>query len=50
MLLNGAYLVVAERQAEFVDALDEHRDDRLELTVTGPWPPYNFVERAEEPS
>ena len=49
MLLNGAYLVVAERQPKFVDALDEHRDDRLELVVTGPWPPYNFVER-EEPS
>jgi hypothetical protein len=49
MLLNGAYLVPVERQPEFANAVDEHRDDRLELVLTGPWPPYNFVER-EEPS
>ncbi len=49
MLLNGAYLVAVERQLEFADAVDEHGNDRLELVLTGPWPPYNFVER-EEPS
>ena len=49
MLLTGAYLVAVERQLEFADAVDEHGNDRLELVLTGPWPPYNFVER-EEPS
>jgi len=49
MLLNGAYLVGAERRPAFAAAVDECRDDRLELVVTGPWPPYNFVER-EDPS
>jgi len=44
MLLNGAYLVAAEQQAAFAQAVDEHSDDRLELVLTGPWPPYNFVD------
>jgi hypothetical protein len=45
MLLNGAYLVGSELQAAFATAVEEHRDERLELVVTGPWPPYNFVEQ-----
>jgi gas vesicle protein GvpL/GvpF len=49
MLLNGAYLVGAELQPAFAAAVDDYGDERLELVVTGPWPPYNFVER-EEPS
>ena len=44
MLLNGAYLVRVETQPELAAAVDEHRDEHLELVVTGPWPPYNFVE------
>ena len=50
MLLNGAYLVADGDAAEFeVARSTSTRDDRLELVLTGPWPPYNFVER-EEPS
>lgn len=45
MLFNGAYLV-ADR-ARFERALgnlaDEYRDHGVELELTGPWPPYNFV-------
>ena len=47
MLLNGAYLVGVAQQPAFSAAVDEHRDERLELVVTGPWPPYNFVDREE---
>jgi hypothetical protein len=47
MLLNGAYLVPREATAAFrehVAALaDELRADGVELAVTGPWPPYNFL-------
>jgi hypothetical protein len=45
MLFNGAYLV--EDRARFEEELaalaDEHRADGVELELTGPWPPYNFV-------
>jgi hypothetical protein len=44
MLLNAAYLVGTERQPAFADAVARHRDDRLELALTGPWPAYNFVD------
>jgi hypothetical protein len=44
MLLNAAYLVPTEQQPEFTAAADDHGDERLEVVVTGPWPPYNFVE------
>jgi hypothetical protein len=44
LLLTAAYLVEADRVAEFreqVDALaSEHRN--LGFACTGPWPPYNF--------
>jgi hypothetical protein len=43
-----AYLVERERVREFV-ALVRQLDDRLddvELTCTGPWPPYSFAEGA----
>ena len=47
MLLNGAYLVDAERVDE-VRALaaeleERHRALGARLVLTGPWPPYNFV-------
>jgi hypothetical protein len=49
MVLNGAYLVDADRVDEFVAAVraldDQHRTVRLELT--GPWPPYSFAAAAE---
>jgi hypothetical protein len=47
MLLNGAYLVDAERVdevRELVAELEErHRALGARLVLTGPWPPYNFV-------
>jgi hypothetical protein len=48
MFLNGAYLVPLEREQDFRAVLAELETDlgpsgaRFELT--GPWPPYNFVE------
>jgi hypothetical protein len=51
MLLNAAYLVEAakvERLHELVAELRErHRELGARLELTGPWPPYNFVPRAE---
>ena len=50
MLLNGAYLVAADRITDFTDAVTrldaEHRAIRLELT--GPWPPYSFAAIEED--
>jgi hypothetical protein len=47
MLLNGAYLVEAERASglrELVAELEErHRTLGARIELTGPWPPYNFV-------
>jgi hypothetical protein len=47
MLLNGAYLVDAERVERMhglVAELEErHRALGARLVLTGPWPPYNFV-------
>ena len=48
MLLNGAYLVSAERETDFATLVDGVRVDRLDVTLTGPWPPYNFAEREDE--
>jgi hypothetical protein len=48
MFLNGAYLVSTARQEAFrqtVDALGaELASSGLMFELTGPWPPYNFVE------
>jgi hypothetical protein len=48
MFLNGAYLVASERQREFEDVLMELDTDfgpsGALYELTGPWPPYNFVE------
>jgi len=45
MVFNGAYLVAD--QPRFEQALralaEEHRESGVELELTGPWPPYNFV-------
>jgi hypothetical protein len=47
MLLNGAYLIEADRVEdlkELVAELEErHRQLGARLELTGPWPPYNFV-------
>lgn len=49
MLLNGAYLVEAERVDglhRLVAELEErHADLGVRIELTGPWPPYNFVAR-----
>lgn len=46
MILNAAFLIEREREAEFEAGV--HRvaysfGDRLNFKCTGPWPPYNFV-------
>ena len=45
-LANLSFLVVRERGADFLNAVDELRKQQphLVLTVTGPLPPYSFVE------
>jgi len=47
MVLNGAYLVPRQGDAAFSRAVAElareHRGAGIELELTGPWPPYNFV-------
>jgi hypothetical protein len=50
MILNAAYLVAREDAAAFAALVDElaerHRADGVTLELTGPWPPYHFVEGA----
>jgi hypothetical protein len=46
MILNAAFLVDREKQAEFdekIEAVAKKYERRLKLHYTGPWPPYNFV-------
>ena len=45
MLLNGAYLVPDRTRFEhaLADLARERRGEGIELELTGPWPPYNFV-------
>lgn len=48
MVLNAAYLVPAEGVAAFraivEDLARRHEAEDVELELTGPWPPYHFVE------
>ncbi len=48
MVLNAAYLVRREDiptfEALVEELADAHRRDELVLELTGPWPPYHFVE------
>jgi hypothetical protein len=48
MVLNAAYLVPSDGAEAFralVESLSErHAGDDVELELTGPWPPYHFVE------
>ncbi len=48
MFLNGAYLVESAREEEFREALLEletrHGEAGAAYELTGPWPPYNFVD------
>lgn len=46
MILNAAFLIQKEREAEFdaaVNRVAQKFGDRLNFKYTGPWPPYNFV-------
>jgi hypothetical protein len=45
MLFNAAYLVADRSRFEeaLAAAAGEHRASGVELELTGPWPPYNFV-------
>jgi hypothetical protein len=51
MFLNGAYLVRRDDANRFADALarlqKELEVDGVRLERTGPWAPYNFVDRAD---
>jgi hypothetical protein len=48
MILNGAYLVRQERAGAFREALAglqaRYGEDGVRYELTGPWPPYNFVD------
>jgi hypothetical protein len=48
MVLNAAYLVPTEEADAFRGVVEElgreHDPDGLQLELTGPWPPYHFVE------
>jgi hypothetical protein len=52
MLLNGAYLVRQEREEAFRGTLaglqSRFGDDAVRYELTGPWPPYNFVDAEPE--
>lgn len=45
MLFNGAYLVTdtARFEQELTALADDYRESGVEIELTGPWPPYNFV-------
>jgi len=46
MILNAAFLLEREREAEFdaaVNKVAKKFGERLNFKYTGPWPPYNFV-------
>jgi len=46
MIMNAAFLVEREREAEFDQKVKEiaaKYDEKLLFKYTGPWPPYNFV-------
>ncbi len=49
MVLNGAYLVREEQAAEFNEVARSSGSQiaGARTTVTGPWPPYSFVDREE---
>jgi hypothetical protein len=50
LLLDGAFLVRTADAAGFEQAVgrwaERLRESACELTLTGPWPPYNFLEEA----
>lgn len=49
MVLNGVYLLDTERADEFGGVVRKLTDEHagLRVDITGPWPPYSFVDRQE---
>jgi hypothetical protein len=49
MVLNGAYLLEAERAEEFAEVVASVTAEHaaLRADVTGPWPPYSFADTGE---
>ena len=47
MVLNGIYLLDADRAAEFAAIARQFAAEHatLRVEITGPWPPYSFVDR-----
>lgn len=47
MVLNGIYLLEADRAAEFASIARQFAAEHgaLRVEITGPWPPYSFVDR-----
>jgi hypothetical protein len=54
LVLDSAFLVEPARLAEFQRALTEivsrHASRGFRFDFTGPWPPYHFVQHADEGS
>ncbi len=52
LLLNAYYLVRRESQSDFIKAYQRLRRESgdLRFLLSGPWPPYNFVERPRAPA
>jgi len=52
MALNGVYLVANDAveafSAEVTRLQDEYAADGIDVVLTGPWPPYNFVNSSQE--
>jgi hypothetical protein len=50
MLLDAAFLVPEDRAAAFESVVarcaERLADRACEVTLTGPWPPYHFIEEA----
>jgi hypothetical protein len=53
MVLNASYLVPDDRFEDFEAVVAElgehHRPSGIELELTGPWPPYHFVDPEQAP-
>lgn len=45
-ILEGAFLVAKEEEGRFIDCLEQHASavDGLRAELSGPWPPYSFVQ------
>lgn len=48
MVLNGAYLVDADREKEFAAVPASFRAEGIDVEFTGPWAPYSFTEPPAE--